>query len=230
MKMLFSFRYMLTIAILSLGINQMAAAQDGALYVVSYVEVTPASMGQARDLTVQYAKSIRQEAGNVQSASLQRIGEPYHFAIVEVWKDKDSQAAHGNASATQAFRAKLEPLLRSPYDERTHVGLNVAAASKTPAPGSIYVLTHIDIFPPSQAAGLDLIRALSDDSRKDAGNIRFDALQQTSRGNHITLVETWEGAKAVETHGADEHMKQFRKRIFSISGGLYDERFYQAID
>ena len=25
-------------------------------------------------------------------------------------------------------------------------------------------------------------------------------------------------------------MTQFRKKIFPISGGLYDERFYQAID
>jgi quinol monooxygenase YgiN len=224
------FRYILTIALLSLGINQMAAAQDSALYVVSYVEAAPAATAQSRDLIVQYAKSIRQEPGNVQSASLQRIGEPNHFAIVEVWKDKDSQAAHGSASATQAFRAKLEPLLRSPYDERTHVGLNVAAASKAPAPSAIYVVTHIDIFPPSQAVGLDQIRALSDDSRKDDGNIRFDALQQTSRGNHITLVETWDGMKAIDTHGADEHMKQFRKKIFTISGGLFDERFYQAID
>src|SRR5450631_908175 len=230
MKMLFSIRYMLTIAMLTLGINQLAAAQDGALYVASYIEVTPAATAQARDQIVQYAKSIRQEPGNIQNATLQRIGEQNHFAVVEVWKDKDAQAAHVNAPATQAFRAKLEPLLRSPYDERTHVGLNVAAASKTPTPSAIYVVTHIDIFPPSQAAGLEQIRALSDDSRKDDGNIRFDALQQTNRGNHITLVETWDGMKAIEAHGADEHMKQFRKKIFSISGGLYDERFYQAID
>ncbi len=226
----FSFRCVLTIALLSLGISQTAAAQEGALYVVSYVEVTPAAMAQARDLIVQYAKSIRQEPGNIQSAPLQRIGEQNHFAIVEVWKDKGSQAAHASALATQAFRAKLDPMLRAPYDERTHVGLNVGAASKTPAPSAIYVVTHIDIFPPSQAAGLDQIRALSDDSRKDDGNIRFDALQQTNRGNHITLVETWDGMKGIEAHGADGHMTQFRKKIFAISGGLYDERFYQAID
>ena len=205
-------------------------AQDGALYVVSYVEAAPAATAQARDLIVQYAKSIRQEPGNIQSISLQRIGERNHFAIVEVWKDKDSQVAHANATATQAFRAKLDALLRSPYDERSHVALSVATASKMPAPTAIYVVTHIDIFPPSQAVGLDQIRALSDDSRKDDGNIRFDALQQTNRGNHITLVETWDGMSAVANHGADEHMKQFRKKIFSISGGLYDERFYQAID
>jgi quinol monooxygenase YgiN len=226
----FSFRLALTIALLSLGIHKMAAAQDGAFYVVSYVEVTPAATVQARDLLVQYAKNTRQEPGNIQSASLQRIGEQNHFAIVEVWKDKDAQAAHASASTTQASRAKLEPLLRSPYDERTHIGLNVAAASKAPGPSALYVVTHIDIFPPSQAAGLEQIRALSDDSRKDDGNIRFDALQQTKRGNHITLVETWDGMKAIEAHGADEHMKQFRKKIFAISGGLYDERFYQAID
>ncbi len=228
--MVFSLRSLSAIAILSLSVSQAASAQDGAFYVVSYVEVVPTAAAQARDLIVQYAKSVRQESGNLQSASLQRIGEQNHFAVVEAWKDKDAQVAHGTAPATQAFRAKLEPLLRSPYDERTHIGLNVAAPSKAPGTSAVYVVTHIDIFPPSQAAGLDQIRALSDESRKDNGNIRFDAFQQTSRGNHITLVETWDGDKAVEAHGADEHMKQFRKKIFAISGGLYDERFYQAID
>jgi quinol monooxygenase YgiN len=48
-------------------------------------------------------------------------------------------------------------------------------------------------------------------------NIRFDALQQTNRGNHITLVETWDGIKAIEAHGADEQMKRFCKKIFAIS-------------
>jgi quinol monooxygenase YgiN len=230
MKTLRSLRYLIAVAVLSLGVGQLAAAQDTTLYVVSYVEVTPAATSQARDLIVQYAKSIRQEPSNVQSVALQRIGEPNHFAIVETWKDKESQVAHAGAAATQGFRAKLEPLLRSPYDERTHVALNVAAASKAPPAGAVYVVTHIDIFPPSQAVGLDLIRTLSSDSRKDQGNIRFDSLQQTSRGNHLTLVETWDSTKSVEAHGAEEHMTQFRKKIFPISGGLYDERFYQAID
>lgn len=198
-------RYVLAIATLSVGIDHIASAQDATFYVVSYVEVTPASASPARDLIAQYVKSIRQEPGNVQSIALQRIGEPNHFAIVEAWKDKDSQLAHAGAASTQASRAKLEPLLRSPYDERTHVGLNVAAASMTPAPDAVYVVTHIDIFPPSQAVGLDLIRTLSDDSRKDPGNVRFDSLQQTSRGNHLALVETWDGMKSVDRHGAVCH-------------------------
>jgi quinol monooxygenase YgiN len=223
-------RYVLAVASLSLGIDHIAAAQDATFYVVSYVEVTPASTSQARDLIAQYVKSIRQEPGNVQSVALQRIGEPNHFAIVEAWKDKDAHVAHAGAAATQASRAKLDPMLRSPYDERTHVGLNVAAASKAPVPGAVYAVTHIDIFPPSQAVGLDLIRTLSDDSRKDPGNVRFDSLQQTSRGNHLTLVETWDDMKSVDGHGASEHMTQFRKKIFPISGGLYDERFYRAVD
>jgi quinol monooxygenase YgiN len=223
--MILSFRYMLTIALVSLGMNQTAAAQDGSLYVVSYVEVTPTATAQARDLIAQYAKSIRQEPGNVQSASLQRIGGQNHFAVVEIWKDKESQVAHGNASATQAFRAKLEPLLRSPYDERTHVALNVAAASKMPAPTAVYVVTHIDIFPPSQAVGLDLIRALSDESRTDEGNIRFDALQQTSRGNHITLAETWDGIRRSKPTGrmntrSSSARRYFRSAVASTTSGF----------
>jgi len=221
-------RSLLALALLVAGVSA-AVAQD-ALYVVTYVEAAPASAAQARALIAQYAKGVRQEPGNVQGVPLQRIGAPNHFAIVEVWKDKDAQAAHTAAASTQAFRGSLDPLLRSPYDERTHVAINVAPVAKSPSSGAVYVVTHIDIFPPSQAAGLEQIRALADESRKDDGSVRFDALQQTSRGNHETLVEAWASAAAVDAHGAAEHVRQFRRKLFPISRGLYDERLYQAID
>jgi quinol monooxygenase YgiN len=206
-----------------------AAAQDN-FYVVSYVEAVPQSADQARALITQYARAIRQEPGNVQGLALQRIGVPNQFAIVEVWKDKDAQASHAATASSQGVRNNLAPLLRSPYDERTHVPISVAPAAKPSAPGALYVVTHIDIFPPSQAAGIAQIRTLADDSRKDEGNLRFDALQQTSRGNHETLVEAWENSSALAAHGASNHVKEFRAKLFPISGGLYDERIYQVIE
>jgi quinol monooxygenase YgiN len=220
-----------TLCVLALLLVAMdvALAQDN-FYVVSYLEAVPQSADQTRSLVTQYVKALRQEPGSVQSFALQRIGVPNQFAIVEVWKDKDAQASHAAAASSQGFRSNLAPLLRSPYDERTHVPINVVPATKPPASGSIYVVTHIDIFPPSQAAGISQIRTLADDSRKDDGNLRFDALQQTSRGNHETLVEAWENSSALAAHGASSHVKEFRAKLFPISGGLYDERIYQLIE
>jgi len=220
-------RSLYVVALLLVGI-EVAAAQD-ALYVVGYVEAVPQSAEQARALITQYAKALREESGAVQSLALQRIEAPNQFAIIEVWKDKETQAIHAAAVSSQAFRASLAPLLRSPYDERTHLPINVAPMTKPSAADAVYVVTHIDIVPPSQAAGIGQIRALSDDSRKDSGNLRFDALQQTSRGNHETLIEAWENASALDRHGASAHMKDCRGKLFPISGSLYDERFYRVI-
>jgi quinol monooxygenase YgiN len=93
------------------------------------------------------------------------------------------------------------------------------------SPSALYVVTHIDIFPPSQAAGLDQIRALSDDSRKDEGNIRFDALQQTNRGNHIILVETCDGMKAIEAHGLMNTCSSSAKRYLRSAGASTTSAF-----
>src|SRR4051812_31861030 len=119
-------RLALLFALSVLVLSPAASAQDATIYVVSYIEATPAAATPARDMVVQYVKAIRQEPGNTQATALQRIGEPNHFVVVEAWKDKDAQATHGAAAGTHAFRGKLDGSLRSPYDERTHVALNVA--------------------------------------------------------------------------------------------------------
>lgn len=67
-------------------------------------------------------------------------------------------------------------------------------------------------------------------SRKEAGNLRFDALQQASRPNHFTLVEVWRDAKGAEAHVTAAHTRQFREGLQPLSGSLYDERFYTAVD
>jgi quinol monooxygenase YgiN len=229
--MRYSLSGLLGMAILSFSMAPAASAQDAPVaYIVSYVEVAPAAKAQARALIAKFARDTRKEPGNLQFIAMQRISEPNHFAIVEAWKDKDAQAAHNAGATAQAFHAAFEPLQRSPYDERPHSALNVAAPSGSPGKGAVYVVTHVDIVPTSKDAGLELSRGLADDSRKDDGSLRFDALQQNSRLNHVTLVEIWKNPKAVEAHGISEHMKEFRKKFFPISGGLYDERIYKSID
>ena len=67
------------------------------------------------------------------------------------------------------------------------------------------------------------------DSRKEAGVVRFEVLQQVSRPNHFSVVEIWKDNKAYDAHITAEHTRNFRERLTPMSGALYDERLYKAL-
>ena len=233
-----SIRFLLGSIYLSLGLVQPAPAADYA-YVVSYIEATPAEKNKAADLFRRLSMLSRKDAGSIRFEVLQRIGQPDQFAILEVWQDMKAHEAHGAAAHTQLFREKLKPLLRAPYDERPHITLSVGstpvaggegAKRAKGAKGAIYAVTHVDVIPKGKDEGTDAVRQLSEASRKEPGNLRFDSLTQTSRPNHMTLVEVWKDQKAIVTHSAADHTKQFRDRLGPLSGALFDERFYRALD
>jgi len=207
-----------------------AAVPDGPAYIVSYFETTPASALQARSLLAGLTRASRKEAGNLQFITLQRIGAPNHFALLEAWKDKDAQAAHAGAATTKNFRDQLQSHLRSPYDERPHLTFASDKPSAQAIKSAVYVVTHVDIIPTMKDAGLDMVKGLVADSRKDAGMLAFDALQQASRPNHVTLVETWKDHKSLDRHGISAHMKEFRAKFMPLSGSLYDERLYKVVE
>jgi quinol monooxygenase YgiN len=203
---------------------------DGPAYIVSYFETTPASALQARTLLANLARASRKDAGNLQFITLQRIGAPNHFALLETWKDKEAQAAHAAAAHTKDFREKLQGHLRSPYDERPHFTFASDTPGAKPVKSAVYVVTHVDIVPTSKDVGLEMLKSLVADSRKDAGMIEYNALQQTSRPNHVTLVEIWKNHKALDDHGISAHMKDFRSKFMPLSGSLYDERLYKVVE
>lgn len=227
-----SIRFLLGSIYLSLGLVQpgQAAAQA---YIVTYIEVAPSAKDRSADLLRRLAKISRKDAGNVRFEILQRIGHPGQFAILEVWGDKKDADAHGAAAHTQLFREKLKPLLRAPYDERPHTALSVgspATASAGAAKGVIYAVTHVDIVPKLKDDGVAAVKQLSEAGRKGQGNLRFESLTQTSRPNHMTVVEIWKDQKAVDAHGSADHTKQFREKLLPMSGSLYDERLYRALE
>lgn len=225
-----SFGFALALALLACAVAPTARAQDAA-YVVSYFETAPAAQAEAAALARAFGEASRKDEGNLRFDVMQRIGPSYHFSIVEVWTDAKAQAAHAAAAHTKQFREKLLALLRSPYDERPHTGLAVGPMQMTGANrDAIYVVTHVDFIPPGKDAGIELIKALSEASRKDDGNLRFETLQQSSRPNHLTLFEVWKDLKAVDNHGVAAHTKLFREKASPISGALFDERMYRSIN
>ena len=205
-------------------------AQDAA-YVVSYFETAPAAANDAARLARAFAAASRKDAGNLRIDLLQRVGQPNHFAVIEVWKDAPARDAHAAAAHTRDFRDKLKPLLRSPYDERPHTPLNVGAPQMSNAGGeTLFIVTHVDFVPPEKDNGIAMVKSLSDASRADGGNLRFEGLQQNSRPNHLTLVEAWQNQPALDAHGVTPHMKLFREKLSPVSGSLFDERIYKAVN
>jgi quinol monooxygenase YgiN len=234
---------------------------DKPYYIVTYVEVASSSAAKAAELIKAQRAAGAGQAGNLRFEALQRIGRPNHFVILEAWVDQDARNNHAKAAHTVAFRKSLQPLLYNPYDERPHAGLDAVdpRSIKNGTASTLFVVTHVDIIPPEQFApckrqvsesgpcGNDLVLAMVKASRKHAGNLRIDALTQTNRTNHMTIVEMWSNASDQAAHEVTGDIRTFRDGLFGITpgsgvpadplflfnpltGSLYDERFYRQIN
>jgi quinol monooxygenase YgiN len=209
-----------------LGVTSAADADSATFYTVTYVEVVPPSTAQGVALLRQYGEASRKDAGAVRVEVLQRIDRPNQFTVLAAWTEQKAFEAHQAAPSTKEFHAKLQPLLASPNDLRLHHGLSVVAASTASPTGAVYVVTHVDVIPPRKDDAVAALKQLAEDSRKDAGHVRFDVVQQTNRPNHFTVVEVWTDRKAFDAHGMASPTKRFRDQLAPMSGSLYDERLY----
>ena len=202
----------------------------GPVYIVTYFEVGAAAAGKTVGLLRQFAAATRKENGNAGFLALEEIARPARFAMVEVWRDKAALEAHG--AAVGALRDKLQPLFASPFDIRTNAGLSVAGGAVGDEPRTlkpVYVLTHVDVFPAGKDQTIELLKQLAEASRKEAGNLRFDVLQQDGRANHLPLAEAWGDGDAQRAHTMAEHTRAFRAKLVPLQGALYDERLYALI-
>ncbi len=199
----------------------------GAAYVVSYIEVMPSAGNAARAELRKLRDSARKEGGNDGFDILQGIGRPQHFAILESWRDTKAQGAH--AAAAAQLRDKLKPYLLAPIDERPSTRY-AAGPAKDNTVGAVYGLTHVDLIGAKKDEGIAALKQLSADSAKETGNLRFDLWQQGNRPNHLTVIEVWRGKAALDKHEAAEHTRKFRDALLPMSGSLYDQRLYRAVD
>jgi quinol monooxygenase YgiN len=95
-------------------------AADERLYVVTHVDVMPKFTDAARDLLKQFAVDSRKDADAVRIEVLEELGRPNHSTVVEIWASRQAYDDHLAAEHTKAYRAKLQPMLGSPFDERLH--------------------------------------------------------------------------------------------------------------
>src|SRR5258706_351259 len=104
------------------------------------------------------------------------------------------------------------------------------ARTAAPAAPAIIGVTHVDVIPPQRENGTALVKQLAEDSRKDDGNLRFEAVTQTNRQNHFTVIEIWRNRKTADAHSMNAKTRAFRDKLPPANGALYDQRFYKALD
>jgi quinol monooxygenase YgiN len=250
-----------TTSIADTKLNDGTVLSDSPAWIVTYIEVDVDTADEAAALISAQLAASHKDKGNLYFEGLRRLGQDNHFVVLEAWSDLEARAEHAAADHTQSFRKELQSLLYAPYDERPHVGLEAIAPQAIPQvdEATIFVLTHADIIPPEQFApcnrrpqpngpcGNDLLTNLATASRAHTGNLRFDVLTQSNRGNHMTVVEMWDSSASQAAHQTHADKKHFRDELAGIeagsgvspdpqfvlnmmTGSLWDERLYRIID
>ena len=210
--------------------GQAVLAQDAAqpVYIVTYTEVAPSAVSEARKLILSYASDARKVSGAVQIEALQRISDPGHFALIEQWQSQAAKQAFAATDPATKFRAALSPLQSAAYDERIHMALSVGSAM--PASGDpVVILTHVDVIPTQVEPGTAKVKAFVEEGRSAKGNRRFDDIVQLSRKNHFTVIESWDSLADKSAWISTKTAKAFREELQPMSGALYDERAYKLV-
>lgn len=100
-----------------------AGGQDGALLVVTHIDVIPAGGGadKARAMLKTLADMSRKDAGHLRFDVLQGA-RMNHFTVIEAWRDERARDAHVTAAHTRSFRNEVQLLAPDAglYDERLY--------------------------------------------------------------------------------------------------------------
>jgi quinol monooxygenase YgiN len=219
---------LLTLLFSTLILGAQAPSADTSAYAVAYVDVMPASKTAAVNAFKQYRDASRKEEGFVRFEIFEQAGRPGHLSVLETWANPKAMDAHAAGAAAKEWRAKLDPIRLTDYDQRPYKTLTSSPSSAAANDRGTFVVTHVDIGGQGTNAA-DLLRRLAETSRKEEGNIRFDVLQHAMRANHFTVIEAWQNQKALDAHAAAAHTRQYRDTLGPMAGSPLDERIYQPV-
>ncbi len=75
--------------------------------------------------------------------------------------------------------------------------------------GAAYAMTYLDVSTDWVLQGAGLIKQYRDTSRREAGNLEFTVLQETTRPNRFAIVEGWRDQKSMDAHAKGADAKRF---------------------
>jgi quinol monooxygenase YgiN len=203
------------------------APAAGPVFAVGYVEVRPKETEAGRAALARYRAALERQPGCLAVELFAQTGRAGHFAVLETWLGQAAFDAR-DAAAKRQLMETLQPIRVSDYDERPYKSLTLAPAKVVGADTrNAFVVAHVDVAPNTQAP--TLLQQLAEASRQEPGNLRFDVLQHTTRGNHFTVIERWQNQDALDTHVATAHARAYRDALQPLTGSPLDERVYAAI-
>jgi quinol monooxygenase YgiN len=204
-----------------------AMAQTPPSYAVTYIELKTDQAMAGRQALTDYRAASRKEKGNLQFEVFQESGRPSRFAIVEAWSSRAALEAHYHNQTTSSMLSRLLPLRSAPDDRRMYDGLFASAPANHS--GAVVVMTHVDVMPPFADGCAGLLKVMRADTPRDHGNIGYDVLRQEHEPNHFTVAEVWASRQDQEAHLGAGHTVSFRQKLLPMTGALYDERLFTAI-
>jgi quinol monooxygenase YgiN len=211
----------------ALPAGPVAAQAQGAVYVVTYIELQAASAKSGAALLKQYRDGARKEDGNLEAELGQELGRPNRFLVIEGWRDRPAFDAHQNEGATTRIHDALKGMQHSPPDQRINTGFDLAPAN---GKGALIVETHIDVIPPRREATEAALRAEAAAARQDRGNVQWDVLQQLApQTNHFNVFAVWGSQADFAAYDGAPHRAKFRETMAPMLGALYDERLYRTM-
>ncbi len=208
-----------------------ASAQNATFFSVTYVEVGPLLAKLGSSNLRSYRDAGRKDKGSVHLDIFENLERPNQFVILAAWEDRAAYDSHAVSAHAAALKEKLQSMLVAPVDARpsTAVAGSVAVAPDKSARDAIVAITHIDVIPSKKDEGLAALKQLADDSRQHPGNLQFHVWEQTDHPNHFTVIEAWSSRGAFNIHQMRNETRDFRTKLASMSGALYDERLFKPL-
>jgi len=107
----------------AVGVAPSPPVSDGAVYVVTHVDVAPPRKDDCIVLLRKLVEDSRKEPDAGRIEAWQQTNRTNHFTVTEMWKNRAAQEAHISAASTREFREKLGPMSGALYDERLYKSL-----------------------------------------------------------------------------------------------------------
>jgi quinol monooxygenase YgiN len=198
--------------------------------VLTFIEVRGDAVDRGRNLLRRYAQTLRRSGQALHIETLEEIGRPERFVILESATRADELTASGLEIADS-----MKDVLTAPPDRRNHRELvdvpatTVADAAPTSVSSALFMIAHLDIGPPDQGRGVAALRLFVDAARHSPGNLRFEAWQQTNRPNHFNLVGCWTSRAKLDEFSRGAAAREYRESVGPLIGSLYDERLYRLV-
>ncbi len=204
---------------------QGAPAADQMFHAVAYAETTASGGAAAVRAWRTYREATLALDGCLRVDAFEQVGRPGHWVLLETWRDQKTFDGRDGAPM-RGLTAALASIRVSGFDQRPYKTATTAPPRAAPGRAAVSVISHVDVAPNPAVA--PMLTRLAQASRAEPGNIRFDVLQHTMRGNHFTVVKTWRDEMALDAHVAAAHTKQYRDDILPMTGSPLDERLFRA--